>query len=186
MGDINLVRGQIINNSDKMKNYFILSLFFILIGCSNDNKCSDFMSARNRYMGNGYLLFFQTSQDGMGDFWFFPCCNCDKLLKSKSGYGDFFSLRFGQGVSFKLPLTVTYYKEIKKASAHLFLDTLSFFSEVWVTPVSITIGIDKDASLNEIKPDNALKINLNLNGKTRSLYYNNLVEFEIENLEVIK
>jgi hypothetical protein len=170
-----------------MKNYIFLSIFLILIGCSNDYRCSDVMSANNSYMGKGYLLFFRTSQDGMGDFWFFPCCNCDKLLKSKSGYEDFFSSRFGQGVAFKLPLTGTYYKEIKKASSHLFLDKLSFFSEVWLTPVNIKIGSDdKSALLNELKPDNPLKMNLNLNGKTLSLYYKNLVEFEIENLEVIK
>lgn len=144
------------------------------------------MPASSRYMGKGYLLFFKTSQDGMGDFWFFPCCKCEKFLNPKSGFEEFFSLRFGQGVSFKLPLTGTYYKEIKKASSHLFLDRPSFFSEVWLTPVSITISSEKKVLLNEIKPDNPLKMDLYLKGKTQILYYKNLVEFEIESLEVIK
>ncbi len=165
-----------------MKNFFLLFIFFI--GCSTDRNCSDFNLEMKRHSKSGYLVNFRTSQDGMSDFWFFPCCLVDKSIKSKSVSDSFFKIIFGKGISFKMPITGIYYDKIKVASTNILLDSTSFFKNVWITPVNIKVNINEKAPFNEIATMNISKITLKQGGEIQSLFYYIIDDLEIENLEV--
>jgi len=138
----------------------------------------------SRYSGSGYLLNFRTSQDGMGDFWFFPCCKFEDTVKSISYSKFLFDAKFCRGISFKLPITGSYYKRIKGSSKLILLDSMSFFSKVWITPVTLKIRIDKEATLNKTKTIKVSKITLKDDTKIQSFFYYNINELDIESLEV--
>ncbi len=165
-----------------MKCFYLLLIFFA--SCSTKTECIDLTPIEGSYSGNGYLLNFQTSQDGMGDIWYFPCCKFGDTIKPVYDSQFLSDLKFCNGISFKLPVSGNYYKNIKSYSNLILLDSLSYFSKVWITPVALKIKIDKNATLNETKTVPLSKFTLRDHAKIQSFFYYNINEFEIESLEV--
>ena len=184
MASINSAPGQIIIKSDRLKNYFILSLFFILSACLRDNNCSNDLPLGESYSGKGYLLYFRTSQDGMGDFWFFPACLESSQLNRIDGDELFFDAKHKIGVSFKLPLSGSQYTHIKRHFHPIELDSLSFFTEVWITPIEISFEKTEMTLHHYPSMEKILKLKLIRNKKIQILSYIQINDINIRMLEI--
>jgi hypothetical protein len=139
-----------------MKNHLILLLvFFLLLSCQNKNsQCKD-VYPEKRFSGTGYIFFLRSSQDGMGDFWFFPSCN-----RPKSN-DIFLNSDFKKGVSFKLPLTGAMYKKLSKSFESVVLEEGSFSKKIWFTPIFIDFDKTKQSLIHSSLNNNNLTLHLN-------------------------
>lgn len=129
-------------------------------------------------MGNGYIFYFGHSQDGMGDFWFFPICS----TKNDWERHDILDITYKSGVAFKLPLTGATYKRVVKAFQTKCLDEGSFSKKIWYVPVFIEFAeIKKSITLSPSKGEN-WSIKLRQGNKQLSLSYFTVDEISIIHL----
>ncbi|HEY1055906.1 MAG TPA: hypothetical protein VGE24_12245 [Emticicia sp.] len=177
---------QVTTNRIDMKSYLVLGILFILSSCFRENDCSKDILVGESYIGKGYLLFFRTSQDGMGDFWFFPTCNDNFRRKNISQDELFINTNYKAGISFKMPLSGSQFAQVKEHFHYESLDTLSFLRKVGYVPVEISFGKIESSSVRYSKFDEKFNMELIRGQKVRSLSYIIVDNLTINSIEVLK
>lgn len=165
-----------------MKNSIIASslTIFICISCQNtEYQCKD-IYPEEKFSSRGYIFYFGQSQDGMGDFWFFPVCD------SKTNWKQNHILKntYKKGIAFKLPLTGAEYKHISKSFKTMDLDENSFSKKIWYVPVFIMAKKTKKSIITLPVKNENLNIKLKLKNAQLSLSYFIADEIIIEQLTV--
>lgn len=155
----------------------ILLLLFcaLTISCNNNHKCSD-VKPSSKYSGEGVILFFRSSQDGMADMWFFPVCNLNSGVSEPIVNNNFYS-----GVSFKLSLLSAQFKKISSRFKQENLDDSSFNNKVWFVPVRIEMQIKENISTDDYNNELSSFTLVSGNKKVRLQYF---VSSNISNLDI--
>lgn len=159
-----------------------LICFYILIcmGCrEKTNTCRDVVP--NQYFhGKGYILYFNTSEDGMRDIWFFPICQ--KEVRPKS-VDEFFQSEFNSGISFKMPISGMAFKRISVAAKEYRLKDSTLATKMYYCLSWIKINKPKNSTPQYSKGDKSWNLLLNLPDKDVKLTYFISNESNVESIE---
>ncbi len=138
------------------------------MGCQNPDSICDDIVANQYFRNSGYILYFQNSEDGMRDFWFFPVCLKSGRYKIDS---TFIGYDFKKGICFKLPLTGELYTGLSKSSYEYSIYGNSSSKKIFYCPVLIEFDKPENSTfLYSKKPENWI-LNLNFGTTVVHLSY---------------
>lgn len=169
-------------------NYSIV-IAFILSGnlsCFEPKTSCQDTQPLTHFTATGYIIYYQSSQDGQREFWFFPVCLDKKPYANDTA---FFTAEFKRGISFHLPLAGNFYKNLSNNS-HFFIEQFSGEDSIKTFYNPVFIEFDKPENSTSLystsKSDKDWSLNFSFKNKKTVLHYFISDDCHIKKVEVIQ